>query len=85
VESRSTLRILIVGKGGREGALAFKLSQSAGVERIFIMPGNGGTAKGNEKVSNIGGISEEDFPGLVKMAKELQVNLVVPGERQILH
>jgi phosphoribosylamine-glycine ligase len=47
--------------------------------------GNGGTAKGNEKVLNIGVVSEEDFPSLVKIAKQLQVNLVVPGERQILH
>jgi phosphoribosylamine-glycine ligase len=72
-------------KGGRESALAFKLSQSPRAKKIFVVPGNGGTAKGNEKVSNIGGLSEEDFPGLVKLAKELQVNLVVPGERRILH
>ena len=85
MESRSPLRILLIGKGGRESALAFKLSQSPRVERIFVVPGNGGTAKGNEKVSNIGGISEEDFPSLVKLARGLQVNLVAPGERQILH
>jgi phosphoribosylamine-glycine ligase len=85
MESRSTLRILLVGNGGRESALAFKLSQSPRVEKIFVVPGNGGTAKGNEKVSNISGVGGEGFPGLVKLAKELQVNLVVPGERPILH
>jgi phosphoribosylamine--glycine ligase/phosphoribosylformylglycinamidine cyclo-ligase len=84
MESRIPIRILLIGKGGRESALAFKLSQLPRVEKIFVVPGNGGTAKGSEKVSNIGWISEEGFPGLVKLATDLKVNLVVPGGRQIL-
>lgn len=85
MESRSALRILLVGRGGRESALAFKLSQSPRVEWIFVVPGNGGTVKGNEKVSNVAGISEDDFPRLIKLATDLKINLVVPGKKQILH
>ncbi|KAH0535951.1 hypothetical protein FGG08_007147 [Glutinoglossum americanum] len=73
------LRILLVGNGGREHALAWKLNQSARVEAIFVVPGNGGTAAGLAKVSNIKGIRPDDFPSLVKYAMEAEVNLVVPG------
>jgi phosphoribosylamine--glycine ligase/phosphoribosylformylglycinamidine cyclo-ligase len=59
MDSNSSLRILLVGKGGRESALAFKLSQSERVEKIYVVPGNGGTAQGNEKVSNIGDVSRK--------------------------
>ena len=38
------VRVLIVGNGGREHALAWKLSQSPRIDRIFVAPGNGGTA-----------------------------------------
>jgi phosphoribosylamine-glycine ligase len=84
MESSSPLRIMIIGRGGRESALAFKLSQSPKVEWVFVVPGNGGTVKEFEDVSNVAGISEEDFPRLVKLARGLQINLVVPGEKQIL-
>lgn len=45
-------RVLLIGSGGREHALARKLSQSAGVESVFVAPGNGGTSD-VEKTSNI--------------------------------
>ena len=77
--SRSGLRILLIGRGGRESATAWKLSQSALVEKIFVVPGNGGTAAGMDKISNVEGASEDDYPGLVKIAEELKINLVVPG------
>ncbi|KAN0089319.1 phosphoribosylamine-glycine ligase [Hyaloscypha variabilis] len=79
MERQASLKVLLVGKGGRESALAFKLSQSPRVEEIFVVPGNGGTARGIDKVSNIDHVSDEDFDGLVKLAQELKINLVVPG------
>lgn len=49
------------------------------MQRIYVAPGNGGTAQGLEKVENITDITENDFEGLVKLSKKLKVNLVVPG------
>ncbi|OQO03682.1 hypothetical protein B0A48_10347 [Cryoendolithus antarcticus] len=72
------LRILLVGNGGREHTLAWKLSQSPKVEYIHVVPGNGGTA-GTSKCKNIPGISQEDFPALVKYAKDNNLNFLVPG------
>ena len=72
------LRILLIGNGGREHALAWKLSQSSKVETIFVVPGNGGTAA-CPKVENIASVSAEDFTGLVAFARSHRVNLVVPG------
>ncbi|PNY23501.1 Bifunctional purine biosynthetic protein ADE1 [Tolypocladium capitatum] len=72
------LRILLIGNGGREHALAWKLSQSSRVESIFAVPGNGGTAT-CPKVTNMASLSAEDFPGLVRFAQARGVNLVVPG------
>ena len=73
------LRILLVGNGGREHALAWKLSQSPRVDIIYVVPGNGGTARDMRNVHNITSVKPEDFPGLVAFAKEHEVSLVVPG------
>ncbi|KAK4976607.1 Bifunctional purine biosynthetic protein ADE1 [Elasticomyces elasticus] len=72
------LRVLLVGAGGREHALAWKLCQSARVERIFVVPGNGGTA-GLPKVTNVDTISQEDFASLSVFAKEENISLLIPG------
>ncbi|KAG8532068.1 uncharacterized protein KY384_003705 [Bacidia gigantensis] len=72
------LVILLIGNGGREDALAWRLSQSARVSQIYVAPGNGGTARGRDKVSNIS-ISSDDFPALVQFSKDQAINLVVPG------
>ena len=72
------LHILLIGNGGREHALAWKLSQSLWVKSIWVAPGNGGTAQGISKVANVD-IKISDFPGLMAFAKEHDVNLVVPG------
>ncbi|KAG6042177.1 hypothetical protein E4U41_003923 [Claviceps citrina] len=72
------IRVLLIGNGGREHALAWKLSQSARVEAIFAVPGNGGTAT-CPKVTNVDSISADDFPGLVRFSQQNQVSLVVPG------
>ena len=74
-----SLVILLVGSGGREAALAWKLAQSRLVQEIFVVPGNGGTARGLRKVQNISHVSPDDFPALLVFAREHRVNLVVPG------
>jgi phosphoribosylamine--glycine ligase / phosphoribosylformylglycinamidine cyclo-ligase len=73
-----SIRILLIGNGGREHALAWKLSQSPLVESIIAVPGNGGTAA-CRKVTNNTSVSAEDFPGLVALAQKEKINLVVPG------
>ncbi len=70
------MRILIIGSGGREHALAWKLNKSTSVTAIFVAPGNGGTHF--DKVTNCP-IAVDDVPGLVRLARELSVDLVVPG------
>ncbi|KAL6713851.1 Bifunctional purine biosynthetic protein ADE1 [Lecanora helva] len=72
------LRILLIGSGGRENALAWRLNVSRCVSEIHVAPGNPGTARGLDKVSNIP-IPVNDFAGLVDFAKRKDVNLVIPG------
>jgi phosphoribosylamine--glycine ligase len=69
------VKILVVGSGGREHALAWKLSQSAGVDRIFCAPGNAGT----EQLAENAPIKPTDLPALVAFAKQNQVGLTVIG------
>ncbi|KAJ6621110.1 aminoimidazole ribonucleotide synthetase [Mycena sp. CBHHK59/15] len=77
-----SIRILLLGSGGREHALAWKLSQSPLVDHIFVCPGNGGTAQ-VPKTTNVLQ-SSTDFSALVVFAVENQLNLVVPGPEQPL-
>lgn len=69
------MRVLIIGSGGREHALAWKLRQSPLVKTVYIAPGNGGTATEGENMF----VSAGNVPELVTLAKELRVDLVVPG------
>ncbi len=69
------MNVLVVGKGGREHALAWKIAQSSRVERVFVAPGNAGTALDAENVD----IPESDFPRLIRFAKQNQVELTVVG------
>lgn len=69
------MRILVVGNGGREHALAWRLSQSPRMKRLWIAPGNAGTAQEGENVS----IAADDIKGLVQFAKKESVDLVVVG------
>lgn len=78
----ANLNVLIVGSGGREHALAWRLSQSPLISRIFIAPGNGGSEFGT-KCKNVV-IAASDFPKLVDFAKSHNVNIVVPGPEQPL-
>jgi phosphoribosylamine---glycine ligase len=69
------MNVLVVGNGGREHALAWKLKQSPRADRIFVAPGNAGTAVDAENVS----IAADDIAGLIKFAEENQVGLTVVG------
>ena len=69
------MKILVVGGGGREHALVWKLRQSSGVDRIFAAPGNGGTEEIAENVP----ISAGDLSALARFAKQNAVGLTVVG------
>jgi phosphoribosylamine--glycine ligase/phosphoribosylformylglycinamidine cyclo-ligase len=83
---KSDLTVLVLGSGGREHALAFKLAQSPRVKTILIAPGNGGTALIGGKCKNVsvpwGG--KAGYAGAAKYAQEQGVDLVVPGPEQPL-
>ena len=76
------LRILLVGKGGREHALAWRLSQSQIVQHIYVVPGNGGTAQGLAKASNLNPHDVCDYPALMALAQSFEIGLVVAGSDQ---
>ncbi len=69
------MKILVIGSGGREHALTWKLGQSSGVDRIFCAPGNGGTSQLADNVA----IPATDLPELLRFAKENHVDLTVVG------
>lgn len=67
-------RILVLGSGGREHALAWKLAQSDLVKQIFLVPGNGGTAK-EAKCTNVSlPSSSSDFSHIVEFAVREKVH-----------
>ncbi len=68
--------ILLVGSGGREHALAWKMRQSPLCDRLFCAPGNPGIAKVAECVPEV---AADDAEGLARLARELKVGLVVVG------
>lgn len=70
-----TKNVLIVGKGGREHALGWKLSQSPHVTNLFFAPGNPGTKQIGENVP----IEQDDIQGLVNWAKQNKIDLTVVG------
>ncbi|KAK8038449.1 phosphoribosylamine-glycine ligase [Apiospora rasikravindrae] len=76
--SPNSVTVLIVGKGGREHALAWKLAQSPSVSRIFVLPGNAGTEKA-DKTQNVADIKPNDYEAIVSFAKVNGVGLVVAG------
>ncbi|KAF1362160.1 phosphoribosylamine--glycine ligase [Lizonia empirigonia] len=73
------LRVLLVGNGGREHAISWKLLQSPLIDHIYVCPGNGGTATIDSKVTNVTTVKDTDFPALVAFAKEKDVNFLIPG------
>ena len=69
------MKILVIGGGGREHALVWKLGQSAGVEKIWCAPGNGGIAQEAECVA----VDAGSVPGLVAFAEKVKPDLTVVG------
>ncbi len=76
------MNILLLGSGGREHALAWKISQSSLLSRLFIAPGNAGTASIGTNLD----ISVLDFPSIKKTVLEHQINMVIVGpEDPLVH
>jgi phosphoribosylamine--glycine ligase len=69
------MNVLVVGNGGREHALVWKISQSQRADRVFVAPGNAGTDIEGENVA----IQPDDFPALIDFARENDVGLTVVG------
>lgn len=74
------MNILLLGSGGREHALAWKMSQSPLCEQIFIAPGNAGTAQVGENVA----LQITDFPAIKSFVLEKKITLVVVGPEEPL-
>jgi len=71
------MNVLIIGSGGREHALAWKVAQSYRVDRVYVAPGNGGTAR-EPGVENVA-IDVMDFAALARFAGENAVGLTIVG------
>ncbi|MEM9410347.1 MAG: phosphoribosylamine--glycine ligase [Planctomycetota bacterium] len=69
------MKILVVGSGGREHALAWKIGLSPRVDRVFVAPGNAGTALDAENVE----IAPDDIQGLIEFAKQNEIDFTVVG------
>jgi phosphoribosylamine--glycine ligase len=74
------MQVLVVGSGGREHALTWKIAQSPRVDRVYVAPGNAGTAQDAENID----IPASDIPRLVRFAREQKVDLTVVGPEQPL-
>ena len=74
---KAEMKILVVGGGGREHALAWKAAQSQRVQKVYVAPGNAGT-DGETKVENVA-IGAEDIPGLLDFARREATDLTIVG------
>ena len=74
------MQVLVIGGGGREHALVWKINQSSKVEKIFCAPGNAGTGKIAENVP----IGADDIKGLLEFALQRKIGLTVVGPEQPL-
>ena len=71
------MKVLVIGSGGREHALAWQCASFDEVEAVFVAPGNAGSAL-EDKISNID-IGSEDIAGLIDVAKELSIDITIVG------
>lgn len=71
------MNVLVIGSGGREHALAWKAAQSPKADKVFVAPGNAGTAR-EPKLENVA-ISSDDIPALIRFAKDNGVELTIVG------
>jgi len=74
------VNILILGSGGRESALAWKIKQSAQCDKLFIAPGNAGTKNYGENVD----LDIKDFEALAAFCKKENIHFVLPGSEELL-
>ena len=74
------MKLLVIGSGGREHALAWKLAQSPRVQKVFVAPGNGGTAREN----GVENVALSEVPELVAFAKKETIHLTVVGPEAAL-
>src|SRR6516162_7463124 len=74
------MKVLVIGKGGREHALVWKLAQSPRAERVYCAPGNAGTALDGVNVP----LEATDFDGLVRFVKKEDIDLTVVGPEEPL-
>ena len=79
-ETNVEMKILLLGNGGREHALAWKLSQSPHCSQLFIAPGNAGTAKCGKNVY----VSINDFDALREFCIKENIEMVVVGPEEPL-
>ncbi len=76
------MKVLVLGTGGREHALAWKIKQSPRCEKVYCHPGNAGTL--SVGFSDLGNVSIDNLPSLIETAKELGISLVVVGPEALL-
>mgnify|MGYP000520722710 FL=1 len=69
------MKLLLLGSGGREHALAWKIAQSDKIEKLFIAPGNAGTAQVGENVA----LGVNDFEGIARFAETEKIDMLVVG------
>lgn len=75
VKKEEYMKLLLLGSGGREHALAWKIAQSSKIEKLYIAPGNAGTRNVGENVA----IKADDFEAIKKFVVENDINMVVVG------
>jgi phosphoribosylamine--glycine ligase len=74
------MKLMVIGSGGREHAIAWKLAESPRVQKVFVAPGNGGTAREN----GVENVALSEVPELVAFAKEETIHLTVVGPEAAL-
>ena len=70
------MNVLVIGSGGREHAIVWKVSQSPKLKKLYALPGNPGTA---ELAENLSGISIHDHSAVIEFCKDKQIDLVIVG------
>ena len=73
------MKILLIGSGGREHALAWKLAQSSQVQTVYVAPGNGGTTTAKQVAAGIQNLPISDLQELADFAKREKIHLTVVG------
>ena len=75
------MKVLLLGSGGRESALAWKMHQSPLLDKLFIAPGNGGT---DAYGTNVPSLSPLDFPAIEEFVKANDIDMIVVGNEDPL-